>query len=92
MPPRAEVPHRVGSGDTLPTIPLSGSRLCESVREPTELVDYTSQKAEWAYSPNSQACNLKPTVQETDVLSLGREDCVEKEMTTHSSITAWRIL
>ena len=32
MPPRAEVPHRVGSGDTLPTIPLSGSRLCECSR------------------------------------------------------------
>ena len=29
--------------------------------------------------------------QETQVQSLGREDPLEKEMTTHSSILAWRI-
>ena len=28
---------------------------------------------------------------ETQVSSLGREDPLEKEMTTHSSILAWRI-
>ena len=32
-----------------------------------------------------------PTVQETRVLSLGREDPLEKEMATHPSILAWRI-
>ena len=32
-----------------------------------------------------------PAVQETWVQSLGREDPVEKEMATHSSILAWRI-
>ena len=30
-------------------------------------------------------------MQETQVLSLGQEDPLEKEMTTHSSILAWRI-
>ena len=30
-------------------------------------------------------------MQETQVRSLGREDPLEKEMTTHSSILAWRI-
>ena len=30
--------------------------------------------------------------QETQVCSLGREDPLEKEMETHSSILAWRIL
>ena len=30
-------------------------------------------------------------VQETRVQSLGREDPLEKEMATHSSILAWRI-
>ena len=30
-------------------------------------------------------------IQETWVRSLGREDPLEKEMTTHSSILAWRI-
>ena len=32
-----------------------------------------------------------PAKQETQVQSLGREDPLEKEMTTHSSILAWRI-
>ena len=32
-----------------------------------------------------------PTVQETRVLSLGREDPLEKEMATHPSILAWKI-
>ena len=32
-----------------------------------------------------------PAMQETRVLSLGREDPLEKGMATHSSILAWRI-
>ena len=32
-----------------------------------------------------------PAVQETWVRFLGREDPLEKEMATHSSILAWRI-
>ena len=32
-----------------------------------------------------------PAMQETWVRSLGREDLLEKEMATHSSIRAWRI-
>ena len=33
-----------------------------------------------------------PATQETRVQSLGWEDPLEKEMATHSSIPAWRIL
>ena len=33
-----------------------------------------------------------PAVQETWVQSQGQEDPLEKEMATHSSILAWRIL
>ena len=33
-----------------------------------------------------------PAVWETQVQSLGREDPLEKEMATHSSILAWRRL
>ena len=33
-----------------------------------------------------------PTIRETWVLSLGKEDPLEKEMATHSSIHAWKIL
>ena len=32
-----------------------------------------------------------PAMQETWVQSLGQEDPLEKEMTTHSNILAWRI-
>ena len=32
-----------------------------------------------------------PAVQETGVRSLSREDALEKEMATHSSILAWEI-
>ena len=32
-----------------------------------------------------------PAMQETQVRPLGREDPLEKEMATHSSILAWRI-
>ena len=33
-----------------------------------------------------------PTLQETQVRSLGQEDPLEKEMATHSSTLAWKIL
>ena len=33
-----------------------------------------------------------PAVPEIQVLSLGREDLLEKEMAIHSSIFAWKIL
>ena len=33
-----------------------------------------------------------PAMQETQVQLLGQEDPLEKEMATHSSILAWRIL
>ena len=32
-----------------------------------------------------------PTMQETQVQSLGREDLLENEMATHSSILAWKM-
>ena len=38
-----------------------------------------------------QAVKNQPAIQETKVLSLDREDPLEKGMATHSSILAWRI-
>ena len=32
-----------------------------------------------------------PALQKTQVLSLDQEDLLEKEMTTHSSVLAWKI-
>ena len=40
----------------------------------------------------SQRLKRLPAMQETLVRSLGREDLLAKEMATHSSILAWRIL
>ena len=39
----------------------------------------------------AQRLKRLPTRQETQVQSLGREDPLEKEMATHSSVLAWRI-
>ena len=39
----------------------------------------------------AQTVKCLPTMQETWVQSLGREDLLEKEMATHSSILAWKI-
>ena len=39
----------------------------------------------------AQMVKCLPTMQETWVRSLGREDPLEKEMATHSSTLAWRI-
>ena len=39
----------------------------------------------------AQRLKCLPAMRETRVRSLGREDPLEKEMATHSSILAWRI-
>ena len=39
----------------------------------------------------AQTVKCLPTVLETGVQSLGREDLLEKETATHSSILAWKI-
>ena len=39
----------------------------------------------------AQRLKCLPAIWETQVPSLGREDPLEKEMATHSSILAWRI-
>ena len=41
--------------------------------------------------PGAQTVKRLPAMQETWVQSLGLEDPLEPEMTTHSSILAWKI-
>ena len=41
--------------------------------------------------PGAQWIKKPPAMQKTRVWSLGREDSLEKEVTTHSSFLAWRI-
>ena len=45
----------------------------------------------WGASLVAQRLKRLPAMQETWDQSLGREDPLEKEMVTHSSILAWRI-
>ena len=52
--------------------------------------DFMFQK-HWA-SPVAQMVKNLPAMQETQVQCLGWEDPMEKEMATHPSILAWRIL
>ena len=42
-------------------------------------------------SPVAQMVKCLPTMQETQVLSLGQKDPLKKEMATHSSTLAWKI-
>ena len=39
----------------------------------------------------AQTVKRLPTMRETRIQSLGREDALEKEMATHPSILAWKI-
>ena len=39
----------------------------------------------------AQMVKRLPTMRETQLQSLGGEDLLEKEMTTHSSVLAWKI-
>ena len=48
---------------------------------------YTNQ---WT-SPVAEMVKHLPTMRETWVQSLGREDLLEKEMATYTSILAWKI-
>ena len=41
---------------------------------------------------SSSAVNNLPAMEETGIQSLGREDLLEEEMATHSTILAWIIL
>ena len=41
--------------------------------------------------PGGSDGKILPTMQETQVQSVGWEDPLEKEMATHSSILAWKI-
>ena len=45
----------------------------------------------FSWLPVAQGLKRLPSMRETWVPSLGREDSLEKEMATHSSILAWRI-
>ena len=67
--------------------------------EITLIIFFEAKDGEVLYSQQIQDQELSvaqmvkhlPTMQKTWVQSLGREDLLEKEMATHSSILAWKI-
>ena len=61
-------------------------------------LSYSSQQQRISFSSTdhmaflmAQTVKRLPTMKETQVRSLGREDSLEKEMATHSSTLAWKI-
>ena len=52
---------------------------------------YNFLRSGWRAPLVAQSVKHLPTMRETRVLSLGREDPLEKEMATHSGILAWKI-
>ena len=68
------------------------------IKTPIKDTDDDVYKSGWKNAHISDHCFLVaqmvknlPTIQETQVGSLGQEDPLEKKMVTHSSILAWRI-
>ena len=61
----------------------------EEVKNGLYIYDSTIQYIETSLV--AQMVKLLPAMWETGVQSLGREDILEKEMATHSSILTWKI-
>ena len=69
-------------------------RFCPPIHLSTyhfEVIKYFISKSITMLSLVAQMVKNLPAMQETWVRSLGREDPLEKEMATHSSILTWRI-
>ena len=56
-----------------------------------EFIFLKKLEIELPYDPAIPLVKNLPAMRETQIRSLGREDPLEKEMATHSSILAWRI-
>ena len=71
-------------------LPHDGSvPICVGFKTP--IPNMASSKLNEQIYPVAQMVRCLPTMQETWVRSLGWDDLLEKEMTTHSSILAWKI-
>ena len=62
-----------------------------AAKPPVEPAPHNSEPESLLNSLIAQRVKHLPAMWETHVRSLGREDPLEKEMATHSSILAWRI-
>ena len=66
--------------------------LCEIFNVLISFIYFWSHHTACGASPVAQIVKNLPAMQETGVRFLGQGDPLEKEMATHSSIFAWRIL
>ena len=67
------------------------SRVAKSSTQPSDWTELIRPSHPLGASLVAQNVKTPPAMQETWVRSLGQEDPLEKGMTTHSSILAWRI-
>ena len=84
---------RIPEKTSISALLITPKPLCESQQTGKFLKRWeyqTTLPASWT-SLVAQMVKRLPTMQETQVQSLGREDLLEKEMVTHSSILAWKI-
>ena len=69
---------------------------CESYSSSEQRIEKSLYQSEFSNTSRgaflvARMVKNPPAMQETQVLSLGQEDPLEKGMATHSSILAWRI-
>ena len=64
---------------------------CKTIEIYQESLDCRLTVGEFGASLVVQMVKNLPTIQETQIQSMGQEDPLEKEIATHSSILAWEI-
>ena len=89
--PPAFSPAKESAGLEIQMVQLLGEPSLISWVELTELGIRTMSRYPGRASPVAQMGKNLPAMQETQVQSLGGDDPLEKAMTTHSNILAWRI-
>ena len=77
--------------DTVPQVRIFGSPQQLEEAGIIFVVNYFSSPKKLMGFPGSSVVKNPPANAGTGVQSLGREDPLEKEMATHSSILAWKI-
>ena len=80
---------KTSGGDGIPVEPFHS--LKDVVKVLHSVCQQIWKTQQWPTSLAAQMVKHLPTVRETQVKSLGREDLLEKEMATHSSILTWEV-
>ena len=89
-PPGSSV-HGIFQERVLEWVAISSSRVSSRPRDRTQVSHNSGRRFTVRTSLVAQTVKCLPTMREARVQSLSREDLLEKEMVTHSSILAWKI-